>query len=113
MYRSDADLRIIGHVAAPDVETGAIDGAPETGQQHWASLSDDEKLTDVMIGEAVLTLLKSDKPVSSNALINHVAAPDVETGAIDGAPETGQQHWASLMRKIVRSELLRLSSQQF
>ncbi|NYS30852.1 hypothetical protein [Pantoea sp. WMus005] len=31
--------------------------------------SEDEKLTDVMIGEAVLTLLKSDKPVSSNALI--------------------------------------------
>ncbi len=29
--------------------------------------SEDEKLTDVMIGEAVLTLLKSDKPVSSNA----------------------------------------------
>jgi len=31
--------------------------------------SEDEKLTDVMIGEAVLILLKSDKPVSSNALI--------------------------------------------
>lgn len=31
--------------------------------------SEDEKLTDVMIGEAVLTLLKSDKPVSSSALI--------------------------------------------
>lgn len=34
--------------------------------------SDDEKLTDVMIGEAVLTLLKSDKPVSSDALITQL-----------------------------------------
>ncbi|WP_252515524.1 hypothetical protein [Candidatus Pantoea bituminis] len=31
--------------------------------------SDEEKLTDVVIGEAVLTLLKSDSPVSSTALI--------------------------------------------
>jgi len=34
--------------------------------------SEDEKLTDVMIGEAVLTLLKSDKSVSSNALIEQL-----------------------------------------
>lgn len=34
--------------------------------------SEDEKLTDVMIGEAVLTLLKSDKPVSSDALITQL-----------------------------------------
>lgn len=34
--------------------------------------SEDEKLTDVMIGEAVLTLLKSDKPISSNALIQQL-----------------------------------------
>lgn len=41
--------------------------------------SDDEKLTDVMIGEAVLTLLKSDKPVSSNALINQLELMAAET----------------------------------
>lgn len=34
--------------------------------------SDDEKLTDVMIGEAVLILLKSEKPVSSTALIEQL-----------------------------------------
>ncbi|WP_337010943.1 hypothetical protein [Pantoea sp. AS142] len=34
--------------------------------------SEDEKLTDVIIGEAVLTLLKSDKSVSSNALIEQL-----------------------------------------
>ena len=34
--------------------------------------SEDEKLADVMIGEAVLTLLKSDKPVSSDALITQL-----------------------------------------
>ncbi|MGK3142156.1 hypothetical protein [Pantoea sp. C2G6] len=45
--------------------------------------SEDEKLTDVMIGEAVLTLLKSDKPVSSNALITQL-----ELMAADADDET-------------------------
>jgi len=50
--------------------------------------SEDEKLTDVMIGEAVLTLLKSDKPVSSDALITQLelmaaeADDDVKTFVI-------------------------------
>lgn len=45
--------------------------------------SEDEKLTDVMIGEAVLTLLKSDKPVSSSALITQLEmmADEADEGA--------------------------------
>ncbi|MBW1254110.1 hypothetical protein ACQV2E_10435 [Pantoea allii] len=41
--------------------------------------SEEEKITDVMIGEAVLTLLKSESPISSNALIAQLEAMAGET----------------------------------
>ena len=55
--------------------------------------SEDEKLTDVMIGEAVLTLLKSDKPVSSNALI-----AQLELMAADAADDDAK---VSVIRKAI------------
>jgi hypothetical protein len=69
---------------------------PESGHKiviREASMyrSDEEKLTDVVIGEAVLTLLKSDSPVSSTALIAQLevmaaAAEDAKMArAIKGA----------------------------
>lgn len=41
--------------------------------------SEEEKITDVMIGEAVLILLKSESPISSNALIAQLEAMASET----------------------------------
>ncbi|MFW0700259.1 hypothetical protein [Pantoea sp. R13S299] len=54
--------------------------------------SEDEKLTDVMIGEAVLTLLKSDKPVSSDALITQLERM---------AAEADDDSKVSVMRKAI------------